>query len=199
MQFYAEDRSSTIKFDSTAVEQREQEPRSVGEEGCVRVSFIDVGKGDCILLQSGQSTALIDTGYDRTSNGVLSFLRGRGVDRLEFLIITHYDRDHVGGIRAIGGGVAIDMVYLPAYEGVDKNYRSLMSAIETLGLPTSRIDKTLSLRFGSAHLSIHPSGVEFVPDAKGDEGNDNDLSLVTSLTCGSDTFIFTGDLERDGI
>ena len=103
MQFYAEDRSSTIKFDSTAVEQREQEPCSVGEEGCVRVSFIDVGKGDCILLQSGQSAALIDTGYDRTSNGVLSFLRGRGVDRLEFLIITHYDRDHVGGIRAIGG------------------------------------------------------------------------------------------------
>lgn len=199
MQFHAEECSSTIKFDSTAVEQRVQEPCSVEKGGNVRVSFIDVGKGDCILLQSGQSAALIDTGYDRTSNEVLSFLRERGVDHLELLIITHYDRDHVGGVRAIGSEIAIDMVYLPAYEGVDKNYRTLMSAIETLGLPTRRIDKTLPLQLGDAHLSINPSGVTFVPDAKGDEGNDNDLSLVTSLTCGADTFILTGDLEKDGI
>ena len=165
----------------------------------MRVSFIDVGKGDCILLQSGQSAALIDTGYDRTSGEVLSFLRGKGIDHLEFLIITHYDRDHVGGVRAIGGAVAIDAVYLPAYVGADKNYRSLMSAIEDLGLTARRVNEVLSLELGNALLSVYPSSVAFVPDAKGDEGNDNDLSLVTSLTCNGDSFIFTGDLEEDGI
>ena len=74
-----------------------------------------------------------------------------------------------------------------------------MSAIEGLGLTTRRVDKVLPLRLGSALLSVCPSGVAFIPDAKGDEGNDNDLSLVTSLTCGGDTFMFTGDLEKDGI
>lgn len=165
----------------------------------MRVSFINVGKGDCILLQSGQSAALIDTGYDRTSGNVLSFLRGSGVDHLEFLILTHYDRDHVGGVRDIGNAIAIDAVYLPEYEGIDKNYRSLMSAIEDLSLATCRVDEVLTLRLGDALLSVHPSGVAYVPDAKGDEGNDNDLSLVTSLVCGGDTFMFTGDLEKDGI
>ena len=188
-----------IKLDQTVVERREQWPSSTGEGRAVRVSFIDVGKGDCILLQSGQSAALIDTGYDRTSERVLSFLRERGVEHLDFLIITHYDRDHVGGVCAIGSSVTIDMVYLPAYEGVDKNYRSLMSTIGDLGLTTRKVDEVLPIKLGGVLLSVHPSGVAFVPDAKGDEGNDNDLSLVTSLASGGDTFIFTGDLEEDGV
>ena len=97
MQFHAEDHSFAVKFDPTAVEQHEQGASSMGKEDGACVSFIDVGKGDCILLQSGQSAALIDTGYDRTSGEVISFLRKKGVGHLEFLIITHYDRDHVGG------------------------------------------------------------------------------------------------------
>ena len=165
----------------------------------MRVSFIDVGKGDCILLQSGQSAALIDTGYDCTSGDVLDHLRESGVDHLDFVIITHYDRDHVGGVRAIGGALAIGAIYLPSYEGADKNYRTLLSAIEDLGLASRRVDQVLPLALGDAALSVYPSDVEFVPDAKGNEGNDNDLSLVTALTCGADTFMFTGDLEEDGI
>ena len=54
MQLHREDRSSMIKLDQTVVERREQWPSSTGEGGAVRVSLIDVGKGDCILLQSGQ-------------------------------------------------------------------------------------------------------------------------------------------------
>ena len=45
------------------------------DSGELQAVFFDVGKGDCILLQSGQSAALIDTGYDRTSGEVISFLR----------------------------------------------------------------------------------------------------------------------------
>lgn len=164
-----------------------------------RASFIDVGKGDCILLQAGGSAALIDTGYENTSERVLSCLRSGGVERLEFVIITHYDRDHIGGVRAIGAALEVGMVYLPAYEGADKRYRSLMSAIADRGLATRRVAETLSLKLGDALLTVYPSGVEYIPDAKGDEGNDNDLSLVTSLTCGGGTFLFAGDLEEDGI
>ena len=172
---------------------------SIMSDSCIRVSIIDVGKGDCILLQAGGSAALIDTGYESTAAEVLSYLRSQGISRLEFAIITHYDRDHVGGLRAIGGALPIDAVYLPAYEGADKNYRSLMSAIADLGLPARRVAEELPLELASASLCIYPSGVAYVPDAKGDEGNDNDLSLVTSLTCGKATFLFTGDLEEDGL
>ena len=169
------------------------------DDGSISVSVIDVGKGDCILLQAGEHAALIDTGYDHTSERVLSYLRERGVERLEFLVITHYDRDHIGGLRAIGSALAVDMLYLPAYEGADKNYRSLMSTIDDLRPQMRRVSEALSLKIGNASITVYPSGVEYIPDAKGDEGNDNDLSLVTTLTFGNDSFLFTGDLEEDGL
>ena len=173
--------------------------REGARQGGTCVSFIDVGKGDCFLLQAGGAAALIDTGYKRTSDAVVRHLREKGVDRLEFLVITHYDRDHIGGVRAIGERLAIGMVFLPAYEGADKNYHALMSAVADLGLPVRRVGEPLSLELGGALLSVFPSGVAYVADAKGDEGNDNDLSLVATLVNGADRFLFTGDLEKDGL
>ena len=167
--------------------------------GATSVSVIDVGKGDCILLQAGGSAALIDTGYDATADKVLNHLRKQGVTRLEFVIITHYDRDHVEGLRAIGSALNISVVYLPGYEGSDKNYRTLMSAIADLGLPAQQVTQQLHLQLGDADLELIPSRVAYVPGGKGEEGNDNDLSLVAALTSGNDSYLFTGDLQKDGI
>ena len=163
------------------------------------VSVIDVGKGDCILLQTGESAALIDTGYDSTSGVVLDHLRRQGVTHLDFVIITHYDRDHVGGLRDIGSEIAIDTIYLPEYIGADKNYRTLMAAIEHLGRPAQRVTEKLSLKLGDALVTVLPSNVEYNPHGKGNEGNDNDLSLVASLIKGGDSYLFAGDLEKDGL
>ena len=165
----------------------------------VRVTCIDVGKGDCILLQSGASVVLIDTGYQETADEVLSCLAKRGVGRLDALVLTHYDKDHVGGLRAIAEALEVGAVYLPSYEGADKNYAMTMEAVEDLGLGGERVTAERSLRLGDARLTIYPSGVAYVDDANGDEGNDNDASLVATLTCGDDSYLFAGDLEEDGI
>ena len=165
----------------------------------VRVSYIDVGKGDCILLQSGASAALIDAGYGDTADEVLSYLRECGVESLEFLLVTHYDRDHVGGVGSIGEELPIGTVYLPGYEGSDKNYRTLMTAIERLGLSTRNVTQELSLELGDVVIDVFPSGVTYVPGKGGDEGNDNDMSLVASLISGDGSYLFTGDLEKEGL
>ena len=164
-----------------------------------RISVIDVGKGDCILLQVGSSAALVDAGYDDTSDEILSYLRESNVDHLKFLVITHYDKDHIGDVRALGEQLDIGMVYLPGYEGADKNYRSLMTAIDKAGLPTQSVEKELSLDLGGAEFRILPSRVEYVADAGDGEGNDNDCSLVTTLRNSGDSYLFAGDLEEEGI
>jgi len=170
-----------------------------GSTGDVCVSFIDVGKGDCILLQAGDSSALIDAGYEDTSVKVLSHLREHGVDHLDCLIITHYDRDHIGGVRPIGNALPIDVVYLPGYEGSDKNYRALMASVKDLGLAAKQVDEEVSLKLGEAVLDVFPSDVAYVPGTKGEEGNDNDLSLVVTLTFKNDSYFFAGDLEKEGL
>ena len=100
---------------------------------------------------------------------------------------------------ALGEKLAIDTVYLPAYEGSDKNYRTLMAAIGRLGLSTRTVAEKLSLGLGDATLDVFPSGVAYVPASKGDEDNDNDMSLVASLRSGGDSYLFAGDLEKDGL
>lgn len=174
-----------------------QEAPSSSEGVCI--SYVDVGKGDCILIQVGESAGLIDTGYANTANETVAFLRNRGVKKLEFVVITHYDRDHIGGMRAIGNAYGIDSLYLPDYQGADKNYQSLMAAIGSLGLTPQSVATEKQLRIGNASMTIKPSGVTYHPSAKGDEGNDNDLSLVVMLIYGNDSFLFTGDLEKEGI
>lgn len=164
-----------------------------------RVTCIDVGKGDCILVQAGTSAALIDTGYQDTADEVLAVMRDQGVSHLEVLVITHYDRDHVGGLSAIAGGPSIDVVYLPGYVGTDKNYKTVSKALGGSDLETQSVTEEVRLSLGEGELVIYPSDVAYVPGANGEEGNDNDVSLVATLTCGDDSYLFAGDLEEEGI
>ena len=172
---------------------------SVDSASHLRVSIIDVGKGDCILLQAGDSAVLIDTGYENTAADVLAHLKDQGVSSLDAMIITHYDRDHIDGIRTIGEAVGVGTVYLPGYEGSDKNYRSCVLAVKSLDVPSQEVTEEFSLRMGNARLAVFPSRVAYQPGTGKAEGNDNDMSLVATLTNGLDSYLFAGDLEEDGI
>ncbi len=168
-------------------------------DGDIRVSFIDVGKGDCALVQAGDKAVLIDAGYDNTSSTVTSYLRSQGVEHLDHLILTHYDRDHVGGLSAIAKAFDVNAVHLPNYEGADKNYNKVMTEVKRLGLKAVPVTKTQSIRLEDAQLDIYPSKLKYVIEPGEDEGNDNDLSLVTALTYRNDSYLFAGDLEEEGI
>lgn len=178
----------------------ESDANTASSLSSLRVSFIDVGKGDCILVQADDDAAvLIDTGYEKTAKNVLSYLQDQGIDHLDAVVLTHYDRDHVGGVGKIGKGIGIDAIYLPGYEGSDENYRSCVLAVEELGAPIQRVESEIVVAVGGARLNIYPSAIAYEPGADGGEGNDNDASLVTALSNGQDSYLFAGDIEKDGI
>ena len=190
----------TSSFADSAVESKSgQTTAPAGEPSRLRVTVIDVGKGDCILIQADDAAVLIDTGYESTANDVLSCLRDQGVSNLDAIIITHYDRDHIEGIRPIGEDVGVGTIYLPGYEGTDKNYRACILAVEALGVPSQRVTEELDLYVGGARLTVFPSGVSYEPGTGKEEGNDNDMSLVATLVNGRDSYLFAGDLEEEGI
>lgn len=163
------------------------------------VSYIDVDKGDCILIEAAGESVLIDTGYETTSNDVLSYLRARGVNQLQRVIITHYDRDHIGGLRAIAEALPVEEVCLPSYEGADKNYQTVTDAIGSLDLSAHQVTKEEVLQLGDATLTIIPTSLTYEKGQGNGEGNDNDLSLVVTLTNRDNSYLFAGDLEKKGI
>lgn len=72
------------------------------------------GKADCILIQESAGGAmLIDTGTRESASAILEFLRARGIDTLETLLLTHMDKDHIGGAAAILQAVKAERVVQP--------------------------------------------------------------------------------------
>ena len=87
-----------------------------------RVTVLDVGQGQCILLQSEGSTFLVDCGGRRGEEAAdiaAEQLLSQGFTRIDGLILTHYDRDHAEGVPYLAEQIEIERVYLPGTEDTD--------------------------------------------------------------------------------
>ena len=172
-------------------------PAETGEP--LRVTFVDVGKGDCILLSRDGHHVLIDTGYAVTAGEMAAALAGAGADRLDALILTHYDRDHIGGTEAVLSRFSVDQIWLPGYTGDGKNYAATLYTVERSGIPATRVTEDVSFTFAGVEVEIFATRLRYVPGSGKDEGNDNDVSLVVTARYGKDTLLFAGDIEKEGI
>ncbi len=169
-----------------------------GPDDGVRVHFIPVGQGDATLLEfpDGQ-TMLIDAGGRRLGPDpgrrlVVPYLQRLGVRRLDWLVITHADWDHVGAATAV-----VD-AYPPRTLVVDAADRSaplvaLVERVERVEATESRVE---AVRHGFEPADLH--GVEIVrPDPVG-RAERNDRSLVVLLREARATALFAGDIELVG-
>ena len=165
----------------------------------LKVTFVDVGKGDCILLGRGGSYVLIDAGYAETADQAISAIRQAGADHLDALIITHYDKDHAGGAEAVLRAFPVDRIYLPGYDGDNKVYSSLTYRIWAGSLPAEKVTADTSFTLSGVEYQIFATALTFVPGEGKEEGNDNDMSLVVTARYGEDSLLFPGDIELEGI
>lgn len=81
-----------------------------------RMTVLDVGQGQCILLQADGKSYLVDCGGDSdtgTADLAAETLLSQGISHLDGLIVTHYDRDHAGGVANLLSRVPADAVFLP--------------------------------------------------------------------------------------
>ena len=67
----------------------------------LRMTVLDVGNADCILLQNQGKFAMIDAGERGDGDDIVAYLQRMGITRLEYLIATHPDSDHIGGMPAV--------------------------------------------------------------------------------------------------
>lgn len=165
------------------------------DPGELQAVFFDVGKGDCILFSMGGSHLLIDAGYEETADRVVDALRERNVDSLDAMIITHYDKDHVGGAAEIAQQIPVTEFYLPDYTGEKEKCEDLLDLIDREGLQAVRVSEDLTFSFQEASVRIDAALVPY--DAL--EENDNDASLLVEIRYGEDEWFLPGDIEKDAI
>lgn len=184
-----------------------RQPYAAADE--VRITFLDVGQGDSVVVEIGKKTVyLIDGGgtlrfsgqeawrkrrdpFEAGKDTLLPYLRARGIEHIDRLIMTHWDADHVGAIPAIlpyfSFGAALVNRDVP--EGVAQqildDLRQRQVPVLT-GRPGDRWEDQPGVQWTWLH-----------PDA--DDGfSGNDASVVLQLTAYGKKILFTGDLEQDG-
>ena len=162
-------------------------PASVLSE--LQVHFIDVGQGDATLIICGNDSMLIDAGDNNKGTAVQLYLQKQGIEDLTYLIGTHPDSDHIGGLDVIMTKFDCGTVIMPDVASDTATYRDV---IDTM---TYRNYKNTLPQVGD----IYSLGdAEFTIIAPNDEySDDNNSSVGIRLAHGNNVFLFTGDAEAE--
>lgn len=159
------------------------------------VHFIDVGQGDCTLVDFGDVEILVDGGDYDTWEAVEEYIRPLVNGKLDYVIATHPDADHVGGLTYILTDFSIGTII---DSGSYKNTETYSNYIASVGASDGAVvyddDMTFDLG-GGAVLSIIETG-----DSHADV---NDDSVVSEIRYGSFSLLMTGDMgcetERENL
>ncbi len=157
----------------------------------LRVSVLDVGQGDSILLQPGEAPALLVDGGP-PGGGLATKLHAAGVDRLGATIVTHAESDHAAGIRELLGTMPLGQVLFGAADPVT------LAAAAAAGVPRHRLVRGSELRSGRLRLDVLWPPAELL--AGSTRGEDpNRLAVVLRARWGRFSMLLAADAEAESV
>ena len=160
----------------------------------LKVHYIDVGQGDCSLIVCDGKTMLIDAGENGHETKVLDYLRMQNIEKLDYIIASHQHTDHIGGLPEVLEEIGADTLIMPRLTKeqtpTNSTYTAFLKAIKNSGVKTVASEVGAKYTLGSAEFEILGPVTNDVEDI-------NSMSVVVKLTYGENTFLFTGDAEKD--
>jgi len=167
------------------------------------VTFIDVGQGDCELIQTPDGkTILIDAGsggigwnpFDAGTELVVPFLRKMLIKKFDYIVMTHPHSDHIGGIRAVVDKFDVGMLVDNGFPPEEPDYEEIMKIAEKKNIPlmTVKAGDVLDWDKYCTFKVLNPPD-KFIMN----ESRTNENSIVIKLTYKEISFLFTGDAENE--
>lgn len=154
-----------------------------------RVTMLDVGQGQSILLQSEGKTFLVDCGGDDSEDAAdttAETLLSQGICRLDGIIVTHFDKDHVGGVVHLLSRIQTDRLILPDVEDEDQIGETLASATDAT---VEYVREDMLYTFGKAEMTV------FAPISSDSDNESCICILFQRENCG---ILITGDRGVSG-
>ncbi len=171
----------------------------------LRLSFIAVGHGACVLLELPSGQALL---YDAGRMGspraaalpISSVLWARGIRHLDAIVLSHADADHFNAVPALLDRFSVGIIYVSPdmFRKPARALAALRDAVDADEVPIAILQESDQLRLGKqvTAWTLHPPSI---PAAGGGDAGDNAQSLVIQLDCGPYRILLTGDLEGTGL
>ncbi|MFB3165864.1 DNA internalization-related competence protein ComEC/Rec2 [Neobacillus sp. 179-C4.2 HS] len=173
------------------------------------VTMIDVGQGDSILIHYpfGKGSYLIDTGgsvqfeedewkkaakpYEVGRDVVVPFLKGKGIKKLDKLILTHGDSDHIGGTVAVLKEIEVEQIIMPSVAEPSQSELTVIKEANKLGIQVVKVARGSQWENGKSLFYV-------LSPEKNYQGERNSGSIVIIANIGGLKWFFGGDLDREG-
>ena len=165
-----------------------ENPKAENSETELNVHFLDVGQGDAVLISCDDAYMLIDAGDNDKGTLVQNYLNKQGVEHLDYIIGTHPDADHIGGMDVILYKFDCGTVMMPEVTNDTATYRDVIDTMKEKGYQNTAPVVGDSYSLGSAQFTI------LGPTDTYEDTNNN--SIVLLLTHGDNKFLFVGDAEE---
>ncbi len=167
----------------------------------LKVNFINVGEGDCILIEApNKINILIDGGgtpqgdFDVGSKIVIPYLRRKGINKINLLVLTHPHLDHLEGLLPVIKEFKVDMVLDSGLICDSSEYKEFISLIQKKGIPYHQAKAGDNFIFNN-NLEIFLLNPLY-DSAFYDQSDFNNASIVVKLFYKNADFLFTGDIEE---
>ncbi|PHV71662.1 MBL fold hydrolase [Sporanaerobium hydrogeniformans] len=150
----------------------------------IKLHFIDTGNSDAILIQDGKIGVLIDGGDNDDEEFVPNYIKAQGIEKLNYVIATHPDADHIGGLDGVVRNIKVERVLVSNGDADTKTYRDFISALIDKGLSPSVPLVGSTFSFGKGEFKVLSAA---------DVKDPNERSIVLLYTYGKDKMLFMGD------
>ena len=165
----------------------------------LEISFVDVGQGDCtFIVTPTKKTILIDGGgsdsneFDVGKSTLLPYILDKGYTKIDYIFISHFDQDHVGGIATILQEIRVGKVIISKQWENSKNYQKFLEIIKEKKIPVVivKMGDRVNIEKGLYFDILWPSNENI------QENILNNNSVVMRLYYNSFSILFTGDIEE---
>ncbi len=170
----------------------------------LRADFLNTGDSDAILLRLDDTVILVDAGEADDYPAISRKLTEYGIKSIDYLIVSHYDNDHIGTVPQLLQYYTVKNIYMPDYVRDSSLYRRMMSTLEaTEGVTVHRPTEDVFIELAYGSLWINPTKLYEPGQTLGsDEAHaleENNYSLITSISFGDVSLLLAGDAEEDRI
>lgn len=156
------------------------------KENEMRVFIPSTGKSDAILIKSCGYAVLNDAAYSDTSADLQNYLKSSGVEQIDLLILSHFDKDHIGGAADILRNFDVKMVVMPDYYSGSEFWLDMIEALDECDAERIIINSPEDFTFGEMKVHIDSPQLSKYED-------ENNYSLITEVSFGETRLLLTGD------
>ena len=160
----------------------------------LQIYCFSAGKADAFLLTTAKGTVLIDAGEKDFGDELVAYLESEGIDHIDYLIVTHFDKDHVGGAAKVISSVPIGKVLQSNCPQDNGPYQKYAIALGNAEIEQVTVSETYTFTLDGIAYIIDPPKKDSYNNSPS-----NNSSLIVSVTNGNNSFLFMGDAEHERI